>query len=185
MYQKMPSSVSTAGSFAFGSNNILSSNVQYRIPQGEEVTICHVINTCEYCAETVEALQELITEQISERKIKMDSVQDSFNETLSRAIQILAAGLESRIESSLKEILDTSWGSVELVGEESEYVRCMHKEIESFVDTVRELIPASYFKNLCDKFLHVFINSYMNALSRIKRISDSRVRNNFCWMSIT
>ena len=176
MYQKMPSSVSTTGSFAFGSSNILSSTVQYRIPQGEEVTICHVINTCEYCSETIDALQELITEQISEifkGKIDMSSVQDSFNETLARAIQILAAGLESRIESSLKEISNTSWGSVELVGEESDYVRSMHKEIESFVDIVRELIPASYFKNFCDKFSYVIINSFMSALSRIKRISES------------
>ena len=45
----------------------------YRVPPGEEVTVCHVIGTCEYCAETVEALEDLIRDTVDEGfKSKID-----------------------------------------------------------------------------------------------------------------
>jgi hypothetical protein len=34
--------------------------------QGEEVMVCHVITTCEYCADTLEALEDLIRDTIDE-----------------------------------------------------------------------------------------------------------------------
>jgi hypothetical protein len=45
----------------------------YRVPPGEEVTVCHVIGTCEYCAETVEALEDLIRDTVDDKfKEKID-----------------------------------------------------------------------------------------------------------------
>ncbi len=45
----------------------------YKVPPGEEVTVCHVIGTCEYCAETLEALEDLIRDTIDEEfKDKID-----------------------------------------------------------------------------------------------------------------
>ena len=176
MFQKLPSSVSSAASFAFGSSTILSSSVQYRINTGEESNICYVLNTCEYCAETVEALQESISEQINDeykQKIDMSNVQESFNDYIAKSIQILSSGLESRIEGDLKEMCAASWGSVELVGEESNYVRSMHSAIEPFTETIRKLIPTSYFRSFCDKFVRLLISSYKNAILRLKRISES------------
>ena len=51
----------------------------YRVPSGEEVTVCHVIGTCEYCAETVEALEDLIRDTVDdgfEAKIDMMGAQE-------------------------------------------------------------------------------------------------------------
>ena len=51
----------------------------YRVPPGEEVTVCHVIGTCEYCAETVEALEDLIRDTVDEAfeaKIDMMGTQE-------------------------------------------------------------------------------------------------------------
>jgi hypothetical protein len=45
----------------------------YRVPSGEEITVCHVIGTCEYCAETVEALEDLIRDTVDDGfKSKID-----------------------------------------------------------------------------------------------------------------
>ena len=50
-----------------------SHTASYRVPPGEEVTVCHVIGTCEYCAETVEALEDLIRDTVDEvYKSKID-----------------------------------------------------------------------------------------------------------------
>ncbi len=48
-------------------------SASYRVPAGEEVTVCHVIGTCEYCAETVEALEDLIRDTVDDEfKSKID-----------------------------------------------------------------------------------------------------------------
>lgn len=50
-----------------------SHTASYRVPSGEEVTVCHVIGTCEYCAETVEALEDLIRDTVEDDfKSKID-----------------------------------------------------------------------------------------------------------------
>ena len=50
-----------------------SQMVSYRVPPGEEITVCHVIGTCEYCAETLEALEDLIRDTVDEEfKPKID-----------------------------------------------------------------------------------------------------------------
>jgi hypothetical protein len=39
----------------------------FRVPPGEEENVCHVIGTCEYCAETVEALEDLIRDTVDDK----------------------------------------------------------------------------------------------------------------------
>ena len=65
-------------------------NAIYCIPPGEETTICHVIDTCEYCLNTVEALQDLITDKIKENqktKIDMTNEQEAFHDVTAKGIR--------------------------------------------------------------------------------------------------
>lgn len=147
----------------------------YRIPKGEEVTACHVISTCEYCADTVEALEDLIRETIDEEfkaKVDMMGDQESFHDTTAKAIRVLVSGLVNRTEAASKIMMSTNWGSWDSVGEESQYVRTMHEEIEPFVRTVRELLPTSYFRSFCDKYALSFSSAFYDSLIRLKRISE-------------
>ena len=43
-----------------------NSSASYRIPEGEAATSCHTVDTCDQCVGTVEAWQDLITDQIEE-----------------------------------------------------------------------------------------------------------------------
>lgn len=65
----------------------------YRVPPGEEVTICHVIGTCEYCAETVEALEDLIRDTVDEAfeaKIDMMGTQEGKNYLILNLLHFLS-----------------------------------------------------------------------------------------------
>ena len=65
--------------FANKQNQDAATSFSYRVPSGEEVTVCHVIGTCEYCAETVEALEDLIRDTVDdeyEQKIDMIRTQE-------------------------------------------------------------------------------------------------------------
>lgn len=148
----------------------------YRIPPGEEVTVCHVIDTCEYCADTVEALEDSIRDRIDaeyEDRVDMSGEQEAFHDVTARGIRVLVSGLEHRTEGALKEMSGTNWGAIDVVGEESAYVRSMHDAIQPFVETVQGLIPQSYFRSFCDKFAMAFTMSYYNALVRLKRVSEA------------
>jgi hypothetical protein len=147
----------------------------YKVPQGEEVTVCHVIGTCEYCADTVEALEDLIGDTIDDEyknKIDMMGQQEVFHDITAKAIRVLVSGLETRIEEPLKMMTSTNWAMFDEVGEESDYVRYMHKEIQPYVTTARGLIPTSYFRSVCDKFALAFTTTYYDTLIRLKRISE-------------
>ena len=144
-------------------------------PTGEEVTICHVIDTCEYCADTVDALQDLIIDKIHpdfKSKIDLTEGQEAFYDITAKSLRVLVSGLETRLENAYKQMYAKSWSTCDTVGEESSYVRSMHDAILPFVQEVQARLPASLFKNFCDKFAHAFTNSYYNALIRLKRISE-------------
>jgi vacuolar protein sorting-associated protein 53 len=147
----------------------------YRIPKGEEVTVCHVINTCEYCIDTVEALEDLIRDTINSTyagKIDMMAAQDSFHDITAKSIRVLVSGLMNRNEAALRTLGATNWAMWDSVGEESPYVYSMHEEIEPFVTTVRALLPTSYFRSFCDRFASAFMEAYYDTLIRLKRISE-------------
>mmetsp|Transcript_58744 Transcript_58744/g.65757 ORF Transcript_58744/g.65757 Transcript_58744/m.65757 type:complete len:960 (+) Transcript_58744:102-2981(+) len=147
----------------------------YRVSNGEEVTVCHVIGTCEYCAETVEALEDLIRDTVDDEfksKIDMMGQQEEFHEITAKSIHILVSGMENRLETPLKRMISINWATFVEVGEESDYVRDIHKEIQPYVATTRCLIPKSYFQSFCDKFALGFTTLYFDSLVRLKSISE-------------
>ncbi|KAL3775457.1 hypothetical protein HJC23_000606 [Cyclotella cryptica] len=165
-----------AGASSTGHTSSSQTSHVYRIPPGEEVTVCHVIDTCEYCADTVEALEDLIRDKIGgkyKEKVDMSEDQDAFQEVTAKSIRVLVSGLEQRLDAPMKEISRTNWSSFDIVGEESSYVRTIHLVIHPFVVQVRELIPSSYFRSFCDKFAMSFATYYYRTLVGLKRISEA------------
>jgi hypothetical protein len=180
---KLPSaSVASVGGLAasvssFGNKpeSTSASSASYKIPPGGETTVSNVISTCEYCADTVEALEDLIRDTIDDDykpRIDMTDQQEAFHDVIAKSVRVLVSGLENRIEGAMKEMSSINWSNFDMVGEESTYVRGIHEQIEPFVTAVRELVPSSYFRSFCDKFAMAFTNGYYDALIRLKRISE-------------
>jgi vacuolar protein sorting-associated protein 53 len=150
-------------------------NASYRLPIGEEITVCHVMSTCEYCADTMEALEDLIRDTIDDEykaKVDMISDQEQFHDITAKSIRVLVSGLANRLEVAFKSMSAVNWGACDSVGEESAYVVAIHEEIEPFVKTIRNLLPTSYFRSFCDKFAAMFTTTYNDNLVRLKRISE-------------
>lgn len=162
----------------FGKQQAQQSNTKgsIAIPKGEEVTVCHVISTCEYCADTVEALEDLIRDTIDpdfKERIDMSTQQEHFHDATAKCITVLVSGLMSRIEVSLKTMDAINWATFDMVGEESPYVRMIITEWVPFFATVRGLVPSSYFRSFCDKFATAFTSAYFNTLVGLKRIGET------------
>jgi len=148
----------------------------YRIPAGEEVTICHAIDTCDYCVDTIEALQDLIIDKIVDKykeKIDMSGEEEAFHDVAATGIRVLVSGLIQRTDQEFKKMCNFDWATLEGVGEESSYVRAMHSTIQPFVLTVKNTLPNSYFRNFCDQFAMAFTNAFYNTITRCKRINET------------
>jgi vacuolar protein sorting-associated protein 53 len=159
----------------FGTKHDGAGTSSYRIPLGDEVTVCHVISTCEYCADTMEALEDLVRDTIDDEykaRVDMISDQEQFHEITAKSIRVLVSGLTNRMEGAMKSMALVNWGACDAVGEESAYVLSIHEEIEPFVKTIRHLLPTSYFRSFCDKFAAAFTATYNDNLIRLKRISE-------------
>lgn len=166
--------ISLAGSFGGKSEGSQAMNATYRVPKGEEVTVCHVISTCEYCADTMEALEDLIRDTINDEyksQIDMMGDQEAFHDITAKAIRVLVSGLIVRVENGLKFLSTANWAVWDSVGEESPYVATMHEEITPYVTSVRSLLPTSYFRSFCDKFAALFVTTYNEKICHIKNIS--------------
>ena len=156
--RKLPSPVTTSGPGIVGIGNLpgsfggkgskdaSSTTASYRLPPDEEVTVCHVISTCEYCADTMEALEELIGDTIDDTyKAKIDMIvdQDSFHDITAKAIRVLVSGLTNRMENALKDLSSINWATYDTVGEESPYVLAIHEQIEPMVLTSKSVLRMS------------------------------------------
>eukprot|EP00520_Triparma_pacifica_P006346 CAMPEP_0118656486 /NCGR_PEP_ID=MMETSP0785-20121206/13513_1 /TAXON_ID=91992 /ORGANISM="Bolidomonas pacifica, Strain CCMP 1866" /LENGTH=779 /DNA_ID=CAMNT_0006549345 /DNA_START=237 /DNA_END=2573 /DNA_ORIENTATION=- len=147
----------------------------YKVAQGEEETVCLAIDTCEYCAETIEALEELIKEKVDEGfkdSVDLMDVQDEFFTVSSIALRILVSGLDNRIEPCFKDLVNTNWSSFDDVGEESLYVRNCSSLVTTFASNCQKILPSSYYRNFCDKFASSFMASFHNSLVKCKRFSQ-------------
>ena len=74
--------------------------------------MCHVVDTCDYCAETGEALAELISDKMDPALrdgVDMTKQVDRFHDVTAKGLQILVSGLESRVDAFLRKMPNMSW----------------------------------------------------------------------------
>ena len=180
---KMPQSITSTSTTAAMMNlasgapaSSTPSRTYYKIPPGEEATVCQVIDTCEYCAETIETLEELVKDKMCEQyreTVDMMTEQDAFNDVTANGLKVLVSGLETNVEGHFRELSKVDWGSYENFNEESTYVRHMNAAITPFVTSISEVLPSSYFRNFCDKFATAFTGKYYGTLVGQKRFSET------------
>lgn len=79
-------------------------------------------------------------------KVDLAEEQEPFYNVITQAIRVLVGGLEARLEPAFRAMSAINWGSCEMVGEESHYVRSIHDAFQSFVPDVRNLLSTLYFR---------------------------------------
>lgn len=143
--------------------------------EGGEVDVCYIINTAEYCTDTVPQLEDMVKAKIDlsyAESINFSAEADLFHETITAAVKSLVGALEAKFEPALRSMGSFNWATCEEVGEESGYVRVINDAIRAYVPPVRALLSNVYFRNFCDKFAQSFLPAYLSAIVRLKRINE-------------
>ncbi|KAI9096614.1 Vps53-like protein [Phlyctochytrium arcticum] len=147
------------------------------ISEDEIRTACLIINTADYCTTTTSQLEEKLAEKIDEEfrpLVNFNRERDSFLDVATAGTKFLVHGVENCVEPALNAMLRRPWGSIEAVGDQSEYVSMIAQALSGTVGTVRKSFATNtkYFRTFCDKFAETILTRYYNNIFKCKPISE-------------
>jgi hypothetical protein len=140
----------------------------YRLPQNGEITLSYLINTGEYCAETVPSLEQLVKTKINpklESKIDFNAECEAFMDLVAYCLKVLVYGMMDRLEPHFKIMQNTNWGMFSVVGEESAYLHSCNAILIDAIPNIRGALSSSYFQNFCTKLSTEFIQRLVGSRS--------------------
>lgn len=141
-----------------------------------EISICHVINTGEYCSEVIPQLEQMIRQKILETfvdKVDFNYEIDFFTDLIAYGLKVLVSGIMDRLDNqAFKAMLQVPWVNLTSVGEESQYCLTMHSILVECIPKIRETLSSSYYQAFMMKLVTEILSRYHDNIIRQKRISE-------------
>ncbi|CAK9805194.1 Vacuolar protein sorting-associated protein 53 homolog [Anthophora plagiata] len=167
--------LSTSG-FIQNFQSFLKEGESTRFSKEEQSRICCILTTAEYCLETTQQLEEKLREKTDKcyaDKINLSQEQDIFHNVISNCIQLLVQDLESACESALTAMTKVQWSTIEVVGDQSNYVNTIVVHLRQTIPTIRDRLSScrKYFTQLCVKFASSFIIKLVQQLYKCKPLN--------------
>ena len=134
-----------------------------------------IVNTAEYCNETIGPLGESMAKALEESfkdKVDMDDVEDAFSATLSEALNKLIAIVEMK-SNLMGGMLRVNWGALDVVGDQSEYVDTFERTINHALPIVRAIVSSIHHTFFCEKFASALAPKLYVAVFKCKRFSET------------
>jgi vacuolar protein sorting-associated protein 53 len=160
---------------AITSADAQGSLAKVKLSEKQEEELCFVINTAEYCAETLPSLEEVIRGKIDKafaESIELAQEIDVFHDVGAAAMKCIVAGLETMLDEELNTIAKMNWHNWEAVGDESNYVTQIGEKLRAFVPVLRQMLSSLYFTNFYDKFAASFVPKILQAVLRCRRVNQ-------------
>ncbi|RLU24013.1 hypothetical protein DMN91_004222 [Ooceraea biroi] len=167
--------LSTSG-FIQNFQSFLKEGETARFSKEEQSRICCILTTAEYCLETTQQLEEKLREKIDKsysEKINLSQEQDIFHNVISNCIQLLVQDLETACDSALTTMTKVQWSSMEVVGDQSNYVNTIIGHLRQAIPTIRDRLSScrKYFTQLCLNFANSFIIKLVQQLYKCKPLN--------------
>lgn len=142
-----------------------------------EEEICFVINTCEYCAETLSPLEDKLRQVIAsafEDAIDLGNEIETFQTVAMKAMKSLLESLERQVYPVLGQIpklVHQSQGLEHTVGDSSDYTVQVEQILRSVVPVVRDMLSGLYFTNFCDQCATALLKHVLTEILKCTRLS--------------
>ncbi|KVH90310.1 Vps53-like, N-terminal [Cynara cardunculus var. scolymus] len=136
----------------------------------DERMICYIVNTAEYCHKT--NVSKIIDAQLA-NAVDMSEVQDEFSAVITKALVTLVNGLETKFDVEMAAMTRVPWGTLESVGDQSEYVNTIKMILNGSIPVLGSLLSPVYFQFFLDKLASsVGPRFYLN-IFKCKQISET------------
>ena len=144
----------------------------------ETLALCLIINTAEWCSETVGPLGESMKRTLISDGLKdlvgrdVEATEEVFNALAGDASSFLVTGVVQRTEIA-KGITSTKWENLDTVGDQSKHVDTCASALQSATLTARKTLKKNTFQFFCEKLAGAVANDFYSSILKGKRISDT------------
>ncbi|KAJ9693443.1 hypothetical protein PVL29_012286 [Vitis rotundifolia] len=149
---------------------------QIKTSDRDERVICYIVNTAEYCHKTsgelAENVSKIIDSQLSDA-VDMSEVQDEFSAVITKALITLVHGLETKFDAEMAAMTRVPWGTLESVGDQSEYVNGINLILTSSIPALGSLLSPIYFQFFLDKLASSLGPRFYLNIFKCKQISET------------
>lgn len=148
----------------------------YDVNAADEVSMCRIICTGEYCIDTVPALEGKMKEHIKEEykdEIDFSGQAEAFNDMISFTMGILIIGIGERLDKRFDEMRDVKWASVDNVGDVSKYMKDLTTVLTNTIKRIRANMSKAYFQTFVVKLATIVLDKYLENIWKLKRISPA------------
>ncbi|KAJ1425360.1 Vps53-like, N-terminal [Sesbania bispinosa] len=129
---------------------------QIKTSDRDERVICYIVNSAEYCHKTAGELAESVSKIIDPQfadGVDMSEVQDEFSAVITKSLVTLVHGLETKFDIEMAAMSRVPWGTLESVGDQSEYVNAINLILTTSIPTLGSLLSPVYFQFFLDKVI--------------------------------
>ncbi|XP_020866431.1 vacuolar protein sorting-associated protein 53 A [Arabidopsis lyrata subsp. lyrata] len=142
----------------------------------DERLICYIVNSAEYCRKTSGDLAEevsTIIDPLYADGVDMSEVQDKLSCVITKALMTLVRGLETKFDTEMQEMACVSWGTLESVGDHSQYVNGIYTILNNSFPVLGKLLAPVYFQFFLEKLASSLGLRFYANIFRCKKISET------------
>ncbi|KAJ9174311.1 hypothetical protein P3X46_017348 [Hevea brasiliensis] len=149
---------------------------QIKMSDRDERVICYIINSAEYCRKTSGELAESVSKIIDPQLaagVDMSAVEEEFSGLITEALMTLVHGLETKFDSEMVTMTRVPWGTLESVGDQSEYVNGINMILTSSIPVLGSLLSPVHFQYFLDKLASSLGPRFYANIFKCKHISET------------
>ena len=146
-----------------------------QLSEKELVMTAYIVNTAEYCIDTVPQLEQSIRGIIDaayKEKIDLNGAVEQYTALTTKAVQVMVSSTANTLNRTLTAMSKNNWESWQSVGDESQYVVELIRTLKHELPIISRNLSARYLNFFCTQLASNFIPRYVDAIYRAKRIGE-------------
>lgn len=137
---------------------------------------CALIGTADYCAKTVEQLEESLRDAVEgayAQEVTMVSEGDNFTTTAAKAVRALVNVVCGDLRGSLAAIARTDWGEWSAVGDSSAYVEEIAAKMSRLMPVLGSRLSKPHMRFFLERFASEFLPAFSKQLYSCGRMNHT------------
>lgn len=139
--------------------------------------VAYIINTCDYCITTINALIDSLRDKIEEKyknQIFFDDVVDYLKKSYKVAFDVIMNWIKSNANEQFYNGLTKGiWVNVRQDFDFSPYLNSLNKQIDSIFENVSDIIAENFCFHILNSVPKILTESFLINLFKIKKIDES------------
>jgi vacuolar protein sorting-associated protein 53 len=133
--------------------------------------IGRIVNTCEYCIETIPHMKENIVQALDssfEERVDFEGELEGFQVLINQAIDPLINFIINQLAVALGNMERMNWGVWDSVGDSSAYIGEIKSTLQMNLSQIVDSMSSENHSYLCRKLVEGFIPRYIDSICRCK-----------------